>query len=237
MPSLTDLRRQLAADLLGIGAVALAPEDPFVWSSGLRAPVYCDNRKTLAHPQVRRRVADGVAKVLEQQSGEDTPTLVAGTATAGIPHATLLAKRRSAPLSYVRSGVKEHGTGRRIEGADPAGERAVVIEDLVSTGASALGAARALSEAGAEVTGVLAIFSYRLQAAADAFAEFPWPLHTLTDFPALLDVAEDDNDLASEQLRALRRWHRDPEAWSEECGGTEVRECGGNGREARAEAA
>lgn len=224
MPSLPDLRRQLAADLLDIDAVTLAPEDPFTWSSGLRAPVYCDNRQTLAHPQVRRRIADGFAKVLKQ-SGHEAPTLIAGTATAGIPHATLLATRLSLPLTYVRSSAKGHGAGRRIEGADPNGTRAVVIEDLVSTGQSALDAARALSEAGAEVVGVLAIFSYRLQAAEDAFAEAPWPLHTLTGFPVLLDTAEENGDLSEEQLQTLRRWQRAPEAWSAgERGGVEEEE-------------
>ena len=213
MPSLADLRRRLAADLLDIGAVALAPEAPFEWSSGLRAPVYCDNRKTLAHPQVRRRIADGFAKALKQQAPE-APTLVAGTATAGIPHAALLATRLSLPLSYVRSAAKGHGTGRRIEGGAPAGQRVVVIEDLVSTGQSALEAARALSRAGAEVTGVLAIFSYRLRAAEDAFAEAPWLLHSLTDLPALLEVAEAEGPLDEDQLHTLRRWQRDPEGWS-----------------------
>lgn len=213
--SLDDLRRRLAADLLDIGAVALAPEDPFMWSSGLRAPVYCDNRQTLAHPRVRRHIADGFAKVLKEQPGLDAPTLVAGTATAGIPHATLLATRLALPLAYVRSEKKGHGKENRIEGADPTGQRVVVVEDLVSTGGSALDAARALAGAGADVLGVLAIFSYRLGAAAEAFAEASWPLHALTDFPTLLDVAEEKGELGDEERAALRRWQRDPEAWSE----------------------
>ncbi|PSQ80329.1 MAG: orotate phosphoribosyltransferase [Bacteroidetes bacterium QS_1_65_9] len=210
MPAADDL----ADDLLDSGAVTFSPDDPFAWSSGLRSPVYCDNRRTLAHPQVRRRIADGFAKVLKGRSGP-APTLVAGTATAGIPHATLLATRLALPLAYVRSEAKGHGTENRIEGAPPSdGARVVLIEDLISTGGSALSAARALADAGADVLGVLAIFSYRLDAAEDAFAEAPWPLHTLTDFSTLLEAAADGDRFTDDQLQSLRSWRRDPEAWS-----------------------
>lgn len=217
MSSLDRLRRTLAADLLDIEAVAFSPDAPFRWASGMHSPVYCDNRQTLEHPHVRRRIADGFAKILKGQ--REAPTLIAGTATAGIPHATLLATRLALPLSYVRSEAKEHGKGNRIEGADPEGHRVVVIEDLISTGQSALSAARALEAAGAEVQGVLAIFSYELDGAAQAFAEAPWPLHVLTSFSTLLEVAEEEDELPDEALQALHSWHRDPEAWSLEAGG------------------
>ncbi|PSQ77551.1 MAG: orotate phosphoribosyltransferase [Bacteroidetes bacterium QH_8_67_23] len=212
------LADDLADDLLDIGAVTFSPDDPFEWSSGLRSPVYCDNRCTLAHPQVRRRVADGFANVLKQRDGQ-APTLVAGTSTAGIPHATLLATRLALPLCYVRADAKDHGAENRIEGADPGGARIVLVEDLISTGQSALSAARVLQAAGADVLGVLAIFSYQLAAAEDAFAEAPWPLHTLTNFSTLLDVAADEDLFADGQLQSLRRWHRDPEGWSAEAPG------------------
>lgn len=212
MPSLKRLRHALAADLLDIGAVTLSPEAPFTWSSGIEAPVYCDNRRTLAHPHVRRRIADGFIEVLKRADAH--PTLIAGTATAGIPHATLLAARLALPMAYVRPEAKAHGTGRRIEGADADGQRVVLVEDLVSTGESALSAARALEDAGATVNGVLAIFSYALDASADAFAGAPFPLHALTGFPALLDAAADDDQLSAPQLQALRRWHEAPEAWA-----------------------
>ena len=235
MSSLERLRRRLASDLLDIGAVTLSPADPFTWSSGLRSPVYCDNRRTLAHPQVRRRIADGFAKVLKQQ--REAPTLVAGTATAGIPHATLLATRLSLPMAYVRSEAKGHGTQRRIEGADPGGQRVVVIEDLVSTGQSALGAAHTLADAGADVVGMLAVFSYELDAAQEAFTEAPWPLHTLTSFPVLLDVAEEAGELTEEQRQSLRRWHRDPEGWDMERGREGERGNGSMGESERMEQA
>jgi orotate phosphoribosyltransferase len=209
--SLDHLRRTLALDLLDVGAVTLSPEDPFTWSSGLRSPVYCDNRRTLGSPRVRRRIADGFAKILKRSS--EAPTLIAGTATAGIPHATLLAARLSLPMSYVRAEAKGHGRETCIEGADPAGARVILIEDLVSTGGSALSAARALADAGADVLGVLAVFSYQLDAATDAFDAAPWPLHVLTGFSTLLDVAASEGELSEEKIETLRRWHRDPEEW------------------------
>ena len=239
MASLDRLSRTLADDLLDIGAVTLSPDDPFTWSSGLHAPVYCDNRQTLAHPEVRRRIADGFAEMLKQRS--QPPTLIAGTATAGIPHATLLATRLALPLAYVRSNAKGHGKENRIEGADPDGKRVIVIEDLISTGQSALSAARALSEAGAEVMGVLAIFSYELQAAERAFDEAPWPLHVLTGFSTLLGAAEEKGRLTEAERQTLHRWHSDPEGWDvgqgkEERGKGGEEERGKGGKQGKEEA-
>ena len=215
VPSSSSARpaRRLAHALLEIGAVSLRPHEPFAWSSGLRAPIYCDNRRTLAHPRVRTLIADAFAEAVRAQGG-DTPT-VAGTATAGIPHAAWLAERLDAPMAYVRSAAKAHGQGRRIEGARlSSGHVAVVVEDLLSTGGSALEAVSAVRETGAAVRGVLAIFSYGLDAAEAAFAKAGVERHVLTTFPTLLEVAHHDHGLSDEARALLEDWRADPEAWS-----------------------
>lgn len=205
--------RQVARDLLAIDAVRFSPSEPFTWSSGLRAPIYCDNRLTLGHPPVRRRITAGFASLIE---GELRPELIAGTATAGIPYAAWLAETLDLSMAYVRSGAKEHGRGRRIEGPVTPGQRAVLVEDLISTGGSAASAAQALQEAGSEVQAVLAIFSYGLEAATERFASASFPLYTLTDFPTLLDVAAETGALDETARQILQQWQADPEAWSKE---------------------
>jgi len=208
-----DHARALADALLRIDAVSLRPHDPFAWSSGLAAPIYCDNRRTLAHPSVRRSIADGFVQGV--RAHDWAPLTVAGTATAGIPHAAWLAERLDAPMAYVRSSAKEHGTGRRIEGARPeAGDEVVVVEDLISTGRSALDAVAAVRETGATVLAVLAIFSYGLDAAHTAFREADVPGHVLTTFPVLLDVARRQHSLSEEAQAVLDDWQADPKAWS-----------------------
>ena len=211
-PSADDPARALASDLLAIGAVALRPDDPFTWSSGRRAPIYCDTRRTLAYPRIRRAICDGFARLVDVH--DLVPATVAGTATAGIPHAAWLADRVNQPMAYVRSSAKLHGRQNQIEGVVEAGDPVVVVEDLVSTGGSALDAVRALRDVGAEVRAVLAIFTYRLDAADAAFAEAGVALHALTDYPTLLDVAEAQGDLSAPALDTLQDWRRDPEAWS-----------------------
>ena len=217
-PAASDRARSLATALLEIDAVSLRPHDPFTWSSGLVAPIYCDNRRTLAHPSVRRTVADGFAELVRAQSWG--PLTVAGTATAGIPHAAWLAERLEAPMAYVRSEAKGHGQGRRIEGTRLGpGDEAVVVEDLISTGGSALEAVSAVRETGATVRAVLAIFSYGLDAAASAFEAADVEAHVLTTFPVLLDVAHRQHDLSDEARTLLDDWQADPEAWSRKHGG------------------
>jgi len=214
-PEAADLARSLANDLLEIDAVSLRPHDPFTWSSGLRAPIYCDNRRTLAHPSIRGSIADGFANLVRGR--EWGPLTVAGTATAGIPHAAWLAERLDAPMAYVRSEAKGHGQGRRIEGSRlEADDEVVVVEDLISTGGSALDAVSAVRETGATVRAVLAIFSYGLDAAAAAFREAEVAGHVLTTFPVLLDVAHRDHGLSDEARSLLEDWRADPEAWSHE---------------------
>ena len=214
----SDRARSVARALLEIDAVSLRPHDPFTWSSGLIAPIYCDNRRTLAVPSVRTTIADGFADVMREADGESVT--IAGTATAGIPHAAWLADRLDAPMAYVRSAAKEHGQGRRIEGARLGpDDEVVVVEDLISTGGSALEAVSAVRETGATVRAVLAIFSYGLDAAASAFEAADVEAHVLTTFPVLLDVAHRQHDLSAEARALLDDWRADPEAWSREHGG------------------
>lgn len=216
----TDPAHSLAASLLDIGAVELRPTDPFTWSSGLVSPIYCDNRMTISHPRVRRAIRDGFAAILREH-GLDEVT-IAGTATAGIPHAAWLAEAVDCPMVYVRSSAKGHGQGARIEGVLADGTEVVVVEDLISTGGSALDAVEALREAGASVRGVLAIFSYELDAADEAFRAADVPRHVLSSFPALVEVARDRGDLSADEFALLNEWRADPEAWSEAHGGDGV---------------
>lgn len=209
--------RSIAEALLSIGAVQLRPSDPFTWSSGLAAPVYCDNRLSLSFPRVRRLIRDGFADVLTAHGL--LPSTIVGTATAGIAHAAWLAEHVDQPMAYVRSSAKEHGTQARIEGVVKEGDEVVVVEDLISTGRSALDAVAALRERGATVRAVLAIFTYGLDASGAAFQEAEVDGYVLTEFGTLIDVAHGQNQLSKEDLQALKTWRADPAAWSLEHGG------------------
>jgi orotate phosphoribosyltransferase len=206
----------LAQDLLRIGAVTLRPDDPFTWASGRLAPIYTDNRLTLSFPEVRQRIAEGFLRLARRAGGADA---VSGTATAGIPHATLLADRLELPLTYVRSSAKGHGKGNRIEGRVEPGQRVLVVEDLVSTGGSVIQAVEALRDAGATVQTALAVFTYGLDAAADAVSDAGFTLRALTDFPSLLEAAEASGGLSGDALGTLEDWRRDPAGWSRARGG------------------
>lgn len=212
-----DRARAVAQSLLSIGAVQLRPTDPFTWSSGLVAPVYCDNRLTISYPRVRRTLRDGFATLVADAHW--LPATIAGTATAGIPHAAWLAEAVEAPMVYVRSSAKGHGTGARIEGRLQEGDEVVVLEDLISTGGSALDAVEALREAGAQVRGVLAIFTYQLDAAESGFRGADVEGRVLTDFQTLIEVAHEEDRLSDEELCTLENWRADPATWSVEHGG------------------
>lgn len=212
MSPLTDT---VARDLLRIGAVTLRPDSPFTWASGRFAPVYTDNRLVLSYPDVRSRVADGLADIA-RALGADT---IAGTATAGIPHAALVAERLGLPMAYVRGAAKGHGRQNRVEGRIQPGQRVVVVEDLVSTGGSVLSAAHALREAGAVPVAALTVFSYGFAEATAAFEAAALPLYTLTTFEALVRVAREDGSLDADALAALRAWRADAAMWSAERGG------------------
>ncbi|AMQ20101.1 orotate phosphoribosyltransferase [Geobacillus sp. JS12] len=205
------MKHDIAAKLLEIGAVALQPNEPFTWSSGLKSPIYCDNRLTLAYPDVRRTIADGLAELIRTHFPE--ADLIAGTATAGIPHAAWVSERLGLPMCYVRSQAKAHGKGKQIEGKAEPGQRVVVIEDLISTGGSSLAAVRALKEAGCEVLGVAAIFTYGLEKAKQAFAAENLPAYTLTDYNTLIETAVRLGAVSEHDLATLRKWRENPEEW------------------------
>jgi orotate phosphoribosyltransferase len=216
MTSVESTSEALARDLLRIGAVTLSPQSAYTWASGLRSPVYCDNRMALGYPDVRMCIQEGFVELISDRGL--ACDVVGGIATAGIPHAAWVADRLEKPLIYVRSEPKAHGRGRQIEGPVSAGQRVVLIEDLVSTGRSSVAAIAPLREAGCEVSAVLAIFTYGLDRARAAFAEAGTPLFTLTDFPALVKVAERSGAISNEDLDSLMSWYTDPIAWSEAMG-------------------
>lgn len=208
-----DRARSLASSLLEIEAVIVRPDEPFTWSSGWRSPIYCDNRLTLSYPSIRRRISAAFADVLEYRGWG--PRRIVGTATAGIPHAAWLAERVDLPMAYVRSSAKGHGRENRIEGLVEEGDRVILIEDLISTGGSALEAVEALREAGAEVQAVLAIFSYGFAETGRRFREAGVEALPLTGFEPLVWAARDRGRLEEAQLAELEAWRANPSSWSE----------------------
>ncbi|HJW08657.1 MAG TPA: orotate phosphoribosyltransferase [Holophagaceae bacterium] len=206
---------ELAAGLLKAGAVKLQPGDPFTWSSGMKAPVYCDNRQLLGDPELRARVADALAEGARALS----PTLVAGTSTAGIPWGALVAERLRLPFAYVRPEPKKHGMGRQVEGPSAKGHRVALIEDLLSTGGSSLKCVEALRQEGGEVAAVLALFSYGLPAASQAFAAAAVPAQVLCTFETLAQEAEAGGAVDAAGRASLLDWQRDAAAWSKVRGG------------------
>ena len=205
----------LAGCLLQVGAVRLQPLDPFTWASGLKSPIYCDNRQLLGFPEVR----DQIIRALVAQSALLEPTLIAGAATAGVPWAAMVADRLQLPMAYVRPTPKNHGMGRQVEGPLAKGHRVVLIEDLISTGMSSLKCAEALRAEGAEVPAVLALFSYGLPVAEAAFKAAGIDLAVLSSFEVLATVAEAKGILDSAGLSALKAWRSDTVAWSQAHGG------------------
>ncbi|QII24515.1 orotate phosphoribosyltransferase [Bacillus altitudinis] len=210
------MKTKIAKHLLQIKAVSLKPDEPFTWASGIKSPIYCDNRLTLSYPEVRGDIAEGLKDlILTHFEGAE---VVAGTATAGIPHAALAADRLNVPMCYVRSKPKAHGKGNQIEGAISPGQKVVVVEDLISTGGSVLEVVAALEEEGSDVLGVVAIFTYGLPKATAAFQEKNIPYVTLTDYDTLTEVALELKAIESSAMNKLKRWRQDPssESWMEE---------------------
>jgi len=205
------LERQIAEALLSIGAVSLRPEQPFTWTSGIKSPIYCDNRLTMSHPQVRDAIAEGFASLIREHYPQ--AEVVAGTATAGIPHAAWVAQKLGLPMIYVRDKAKGHGKQNLIEGEVPAGKKVVVIEDLISTGGSSLKAAQAVNEAGGVALAVLAIFSYQFEKAEEAFRSAGVPLRTLSNYTALIDAALSTNRIREQDVAALSAWRLQPETY------------------------
>lgn len=211
-PGSPGLSRQIAGHLLRIGAVALRPDEPFTWSSGLKSPIYCDNRLTMSYPDVRDTIAEGFVAVIRDRFPDCEA--VAGIATGGIPHAAWTAQKLELPMLYVRDKAKGHGKTNQIEGHFEPGQKVVLIEDLVSTGGSSLKAAVAVREAGCEVLGTVAIFTYEFPQAAAAFAEQNIPLFTLSSYSALLETALEQGGITTEQAELLGTWQNDPQAFS-----------------------
>lgn len=205
------LPKQIAKHLLSIEAVALRPNDPFTWTSGIKSPIYCDNRLTMAYPEIRDVVADGFVSIIKEQYPE--AEVIAGTSTAGIPHAAWVAQKMNLPMAYIRDKAKGHGKQNQIEGRIAEGQKVIVIEDLISTGGSSLKAALAVREAGAEPLAVLAIFSYQFKQAIDAFAEAGIPLQTLSNYTALIETAVELGTVQPEEVASLQQWREDPQSF------------------------
>ena len=207
------MEKQIAKDLLDIQAVFLRPSDPFTWASGIKSPIYCDNRLTLSYPKVRKDIENGLAKLIQNHYPECECLM--GTATAGIAHAALAAEILELPMGYVRGGAKSHGRNNRIEGLVKPGMKVVVVEDLISTGGSSLECVDALQEAGCEVIGMVAIFTYGLPKATENFAAKDCSFYTLTNYETLIDVAVENNYIKESELEKLKAWKKNPsdESW------------------------
>lgn len=205
------MKRLIAERLLEIEAVALKPNDPFTWASGLKSPIYCDNRLTLSYPEIRKEIATGLKDIiLEQFPGVE---VIAGTATAGIPHAAWVSDLMDLPMCYVRSKAKGHGKGNQIEGKVSKGQKVVVVEDLISTGGSVITAVDALREAGCEVIGVVSIFTYELDKGREMLKNASITAISLTDFSTLIAVASSKGYIREEDMATLQEWKKEPAQW------------------------
>jgi orotate phosphoribosyltransferase len=208
-----ELAGQIAASLLEIGAVSLRPQEPFTWSSGLKSPIYCDNRLTMSYPAIRERIAEGFAAVIRDRHPDCEA--VAGIATGGIPHAAWVAQKLGLPMLYVRDKAKGHGKTNQIEGHFHPGQKVVLIEDLISTGGSSLKAAVAVRDAGCDVLGVVAIFTYQFNMADEAFAQANIPKAALSNYSVLIDVALSQGKIRPEDVELLKSWRENPQIYGQ----------------------
>ncbi|URL61128.1 orotate phosphoribosyltransferase [uncultured bacterium] len=206
-------KNQIASNLLKINAVTLSPKKPYAWSSGMKSPIYTDNRQILGYPKFRRQIEDCLAKTIKENYPQ--ANAIAGVATAGIAHAALVSERLNLPMIYVRSKPKDHGLGRQIEGHLPNHAKIVVIDDLISTGKSALNAARAINkrEPDAKVIGIIAIFTYKLVDSTKNFRAMKMSLKTLTNYPTLIQQATDEHIITPTDHNLLAKWRTDPWHW------------------------
>lgn len=207
------MERKIAKALLSIGAVFLRPEEPFTWASGIKSPIYCDNRLTLTAPEVRDQVENGLKEVIEREYPEAEALM--GTSTAGIAHAAIVAHMMRMPMGYVRGGNKDHGRQNRIEGRLEPGQKVVVVEDLISTGGSVIEVVDALREAGAEVLGVASIFTYGMRKGVERLAAAGVKNVSLSNFDVLAEVAAETGYIRPEQVEKLIRFRNNPsdESW------------------------
>lgn len=199
------ISHDVAKGMLEAGAVELRPNDLFTWASGIKSPIYCDTRLTISYPTVRKTIAKGLALLIQEKF--PTCEVVAGTATAGIPHAAWVADLLEQPMVYVRSAPKGHGRGKQTEGKLTAGAKVVVIEDIVSTGGSSINAVEALTREGAEVLGVVSVYSYLLPAAIENFKKSGVPYYSLSDFEALVEAAEETGTISEKDIPGLLSWY------------------------------
>lgn len=203
--------RELAASLLKINAVILRPNEPFTWASGWNSPIYCDNRLTLRYPEIRSSITDAFVHILKHNNQD--VDVITGTATAGIPHATLVAQRLNKPLAYVRAKAKAYGLGNQIEGGVDKGQSTVVIEDLISTGGSVMSVVDALQFVGANVEAVFSIFTYGFDKSVKKFEEKEIPVYTLTNYTTLIDVALEIGKIKPADVELLNNWRKSPDTW------------------------
>ena len=204
--------KQFATKLLQIKALQINLEKPYTWASGWHSPVYCDNRKVLSFPYVRDFVKSELANMILDKFPD--AEVIAGVATAGIPHGVMAADLLKLPFIYVRAKPKEHGMGNQIEGVFEKGQKVVVVEDLVSTGKSSLQVVDVLREQGADVLGMCALFTYGFPTADEAFKKAGLPLYTISNYTALMEVGEEQNLIAPEQKATLEQWRVDPGNWN-----------------------
>lgn len=208
-----DIKTTIAKELLSIGAVFLRPDEPFTWASGIKSPIYCDNRLTLTSPAVRDNIEQALKATIEENYPD--AELLMGTATAGIAHAAITAHLMNLPMGYVRSGSKDHGRRNRIEGRFEKGVKVVVVEDLISTAGSVIDAAEALREAGAEVLGIVSIFTYGMQKGLDRLSAAGLTNHSLSNLDTLADIAAEEGYIKPEDKARLISFRNDPcdESW------------------------
>ncbi|MDR1879050.1 MAG: orotate phosphoribosyltransferase [Bacteroidales bacterium] len=209
-----ELSKNCARHLLKIKAVKLNPTQPFTWASGLKSPIYCDNRKTLSYPDVRTFIRDGLAEIITKHY-PDTE-VIAGVATGAIAQGVLVAERLGLPFVYVRSEEKKHGLTNIVEGVVYPKQKVTIVEDLVSTGQSSLKVAQVLKEMGCVLQGMAAIFTYNLPIANQRFEEVGLPLHTLTDYAVLVQEAALEGYIQTNETQTLDQWSKDPAAWAEQ---------------------
>lgn len=200
--------REIAKILLKLKAVTLSPEDPYTWASGIKSPIYCDNRLTLSYPEDRSTVEKGLVDLIKNQYPE--VQYIMGTATAGIPHAAIIADKMGLPMGFVRSSNKDHGKQNKIEGARIEGAKVVVIEDLFSTGGSSIEAAKALEEVGYEVLGIVSIFTYNMKNAEENFKAAGFKHHSLTNFDELIEVAHEMDYIKESEIEKLKLFRDNP---------------------------
>ncbi len=208
-----ETKRRIAKGLLSVGAVFLRPAEPFTWASGIKSPIYCDNRITLAFPELRTDIEKSLAETIRTKY-PDCEALM-GTSTAGIPHAAIVSHLMGLPMGYVRGGAKDHGRKNQIEGRLSPGEKVVVIEDLISTGGSVLGVVDILRKAGAHVLGIASIFTYQMRKAAERLQAADVKYNSLSDFDTLTEVAAEEGYIQTNDIRKLRAFRDDPsdESW------------------------